>query len=90
MWKHGTAPEQNGLYSPRLAGFTAEEIYELNLQVERKTRKYREKSIAQENKNISMLTYEEVANYDGMESGEVKMVANSDIVYSNRKSLEKL
>jgi hypothetical protein len=68
MWKHGTAPEQNGLYTPKIAGFTNEEMAEVNLQLERKTRKYREKSIAQENKDVSMMTYDDVQEYDKQEA----------------------
>jgi hypothetical protein len=68
MWKHGTAPEQNGLYTPKLNGFTSEEMAEVNLMLERRTRKYREKSIAQENKDISMMTYDEVQEFDEQEA----------------------
>jgi hypothetical protein len=68
MWKHGTAPEQNGLYTPKLNGFTGEEMQEVNLMFERRTRKYRDKSIAQENKDISMMTYDEVQEYDRQET----------------------
>jgi hypothetical protein len=68
MWKHGTAPEQNGLYTPKLNGLTNEEMAEVNLMLERRTRKYREKSIAQENKDISMMTYDEVQEFDRQEA----------------------
>jgi hypothetical protein len=68
MWKHEIAPDQNGLYTPKLAGFTNEEMAEVNMQLERKTRKYREKSIAQEYKDISMMSYDEVQDFDEQEA----------------------
>lgn len=64
MWMHGTAPEQNGLRSPKLNGFSNEEMAEVNLALERRTRKYRSQSIAQENKNVSMMTYDDVNQFD--------------------------
>jgi hypothetical protein len=68
MWKHGTAPEQHRLRSPKLPGFNNEQMAEVNLMLERRTRKYRSTSIAQENKDISMMTYEEAQEYDEQEA----------------------
>jgi hypothetical protein len=88
-WKHGTAPEQHGLYSPKLSGFTNEEMAEVNLQLERRIRKYKNKSIAQTNKDISMMTYDEVSDYDGSET-EFKKVVNGCIEYDYKKTIRKL
>ena len=77
-WKHGVAPEQNGLYTPKLNGFTNEEMAEVNLMLERRTRKYRSKSVAQMNKDISMMTYDEVQDYDLSKEKEMKLVVNGN------------
>jgi hypothetical protein len=63
-YAHGVAPEQNGLHTPKLNGFSGESMAEANLMFERRVRKYRTKSIAQENKDISMMTYGEVQEGD--------------------------
>jgi hypothetical protein len=81
-WKHGVAPEQNGLYTPKLNGFSNEEMAEVNLMLERRTRKYRDKSIAQTNKDISMMTYDEVQDYDEHE--------NSNINFNYKRAAGKL
>jgi len=81
-WKHGVAPEQNGLRTPKLNGFSNEEMAEVNLALERKTQKYRNKSIAQTNKDISMMTYDEVQQYDETE--------NSNRNFNFKRAAEKL
>jgi hypothetical protein len=89
MWKHGTAPEQNGLHSPKLSGFTDEEMIEVNLQLERRISKYKGKSIAQTNKDISMMTYEDAAVYDESEY-DWKTVVNGGNKFDYKKSLSKI
>ena len=69
-WKHGEAPEQNGLRTPKINGLTGEEMAEVNLLLERRTRKYRNRSLAREHKDISMTTYGEVQENDLREETE--------------------
>jgi hypothetical protein len=66
-WKHGVAPEQNGLRTPKLNGFSNEEMAEVNLTLERRTRKYRNKSVMQEYKDVSMMTYDAMQENDETE-----------------------
>jgi hypothetical protein len=88
-WKHGVAPEQNGLHTPRISGLSAKENAEVNLVLERRVARYRNRSIAQTNKDISMMTYDEVAQFDESEN-EIRMVANSDIQFDPRHAAEKI
>jgi hypothetical protein len=88
-WKHGVAPEQNGLHTPRISGLSAKENAEVNQVLERRVARYRNRSIAQANKDISMMTYDEAAQFDESEN-EVRMVANSDIQFDRRRAAEKI
>jgi hypothetical protein len=77
------------LHTPRISGLTAEETAEVNLLLERRVKKYRNKSIAQTNKDISMMTYDDAAQFDEFET-EVRLVANGGIRIDPVRAIEKM
>ena len=57
--EHGTAPEQNGLQTPKLKGADAE----LQQEIERRTRRYRQKAgleVGRVTKTVSLLTFDQL------------------------------